>query len=327
MDLVDEQDRAGLFGQGLDHRLEPLLELAAELGSGKQRAQVERIQGRVFEDLRHLAFVDGERQAFRERSFPYTGLADVDRVVLPPPAEDLDGPLDLRLAAHERVEPAVGGARDQIDAIGGERIVGQAAVLVVALRLRVQLVVVSRRPHAGLVPHFQSAVRDVPEQIQPRNTLFFQQIQRVGVALAVERHQHVAAVDGLFPRRLHLHRCPLQHPLEGAGLFRIALAPFRKLGLRLGQVAFEVPFQLHQPGPAGAQDPRRDRVAQQRVEKVLQRHMLVPPRLGLGERQPQTRFQLFGDRQAHSGSIVHRKGNSAALAICSTVETLVSAIS
>src|SRR5207302_9163297 len=109
------------------------------------------------------------RQAFRERSFPYTGFTDVDRVVLPPPAEDLDGPLDLRLAADERVEAAVRGARDQVDAIGGERVIGEAAIFFIALRLSMQLVIVSRRPHAGLVPNFQRAVRDVPEQVQARN--------------------------------------------------------------------------------------------------------------------------------------------------------------
>ena len=43
VDLVDEQDRAGLLLNWLMTRLQALLEIAAILGSGDQRAEIERI--------------------------------------------------------------------------------------------------------------------------------------------------------------------------------------------------------------------------------------------------------------------------------------------
>src|SRR3546814_19039240 len=42
VDLVDEQDRAGLLLQLRDHALQALFEIAAVLGARDQRAQVER---------------------------------------------------------------------------------------------------------------------------------------------------------------------------------------------------------------------------------------------------------------------------------------------
>ena len=149
----------------------------------------------------------------------------------------------------------------------------------------------------------------------------------MGVALAEQGHQHGAGVDGFLSAGLHLHCRPLQHPLEGARLLGIAVIPVRQPRLAILKMLLEVALQLRQPRPAGAEDPRRDRVPEQRIEQVLQRHVLVPARLRFREGQPQGGFQLLGDRQAHSDSIVLKKGNSAALAICSTVVTLVSAIS
>ncbi len=43
-------------------------------------------------------------QPLDDGGLPDAGLADQDRVVLLPPAEDLDHPLDLRLAAEDRIE-------------------------------------------------------------------------------------------------------------------------------------------------------------------------------------------------------------------------------
>ena len=43
VDLVDEQDRLRIVGELLQHGLQPLLEIAAVLGAGEQRAHVERV--------------------------------------------------------------------------------------------------------------------------------------------------------------------------------------------------------------------------------------------------------------------------------------------
>jgi hypothetical protein len=54
VDLVDEEDRVGVVDQLLQHRLQALLEVAAVLGAGEQRAHVERIHLALGEDLGHL---------------------------------------------------------------------------------------------------------------------------------------------------------------------------------------------------------------------------------------------------------------------------------
>src|SRR5438132_189708 len=77
------------------------------------------------------------------------------------------------------------------------------------------------RPQAALVAHLEGAVGDEAEQIQPRHPLLLQEIEGVRIALAEERHQDRPCVDGLLSARLHLHRGPLQHPLEGSGLLGI----------------------------------------------------------------------------------------------------------
>ena len=53
VDLVDEQDRLRVLGELLQHRLQALLEIAAVLGAGEQRAHVERI---------HLVFLAAARE-------------------------------------------------------------------------------------------------------------------------------------------------------------------------------------------------------------------------------------------------------------------------
>jgi len=91
-----------------------------------------------------------------------------------------------------------------------------------------------------------------------------------------------------FPLDLHLHRRPLQHPLEGARLLRIAVEPVRKPRLAILKMLLQVALQLRQPRSAGAEDPRSaDRVAQQRIEQVLQRHVLVRRAFASREGQPQ----------------------------------------
>ena len=118
-----------------EHVLQPLLELAAELGAGDQRAHVER------EDLGASRgcggtslLVDAQRQPLDDGGLADAGIADEDRVVLATAAEHVDGPLELALAADQRVDAAGGRALHQVDGEGGERIARDGrAVLVVAV--------------------------------------------------------------------------------------------------------------------------------------------------------------------------------------------------
>ena len=132
--LVDEQDDlAFLLGEVVEHALQALLELAAELGAGDQRAHVEREDALVLQALGHLAIDDAQREAFDDRGLADAGLADQHRVVLGAPLQHLDGAADLVVAADHRVELAVGGALGQVDRVLLERLAALLGVRVLHL--------------------------------------------------------------------------------------------------------------------------------------------------------------------------------------------------
>ena len=114
--LVDEQDRVVGVPQLFDDLLEALLELAAVLGAGDERADVERQHALVEQRLRDVAGDDPVREALRDRGLADARLADQRRVVLRAAREDLDDPLDLLLAADDRVELAGPRGLGQVDA-------------------------------------------------------------------------------------------------------------------------------------------------------------------------------------------------------------------
>ena len=121
--LVDEQDDlAFLLGQVVEHGLEPLLELAAELGAGDQRAHVEREDALVLQALGHLAVDDALREALDDGGLADAGLADQHRIVLGAPLQHLDRAADLIVAPDHRIELAGAGARGQIDRVFFQRL-------------------------------------------------------------------------------------------------------------------------------------------------------------------------------------------------------------
>ena len=117
VDLVDEQDRLRALGQLLQHRLQPLLEVAAVLGAGEQRAHVERIHLVVAQQLGHVALVDPAREPFGDRGLADAGLADQQRIVLAPAAQHLDHALELVLAADQRIDLAGLGERVEVQIV------------------------------------------------------------------------------------------------------------------------------------------------------------------------------------------------------------------
>ncbi len=134
--LVDEQDDIAFGGRDLvQHRLQPLLELAAVLGAGDEGAEVERQQLLVLQALRHVAIDDPEGQPFGDRRLADAGLADEHGIVLRAAREHLDGAADLLVAADDRIELAVARGLGEVAgvflervilALGGSRIGGAA---------------------------------------------------------------------------------------------------------------------------------------------------------------------------------------------------------
>ena len=84
VELVDEEDRVVGVAELLDDLLEPLLELAAVLGAGDERPDVEGQDALVEQRLGDVAGDDPVGQALRDGGLADAGLADQGRVVLGP---------------------------------------------------------------------------------------------------------------------------------------------------------------------------------------------------------------------------------------------------
>ena len=102
--LVDEDDDVRVVGQLLHDRLEALFELAAVLGAGDDEGDVERQQALVGEEVRHVAADDLLGQALDDGGLADARLADQHGVVLGAAAQHLLHPLELVVAADQRVE-------------------------------------------------------------------------------------------------------------------------------------------------------------------------------------------------------------------------------
>jgi hypothetical protein len=122
--LVDEDDELPLaIGDLLEHRLEPLLELAAELGAREHGTDVQRDQRLVAQSLGHVAADDPLREPLHDRGLADAGLADQHRVVLGPPREHLHHAPDLLVPADHRVQLAAPRALGQVDREALQRLV------------------------------------------------------------------------------------------------------------------------------------------------------------------------------------------------------------
>ena len=108
----------------VEHGLEPLLELAAVLGAGHQRAHVEGEDRLVPQALGHVAADDALGEALDDRGLADAGVADEHRVVLRLAGQDLDDAADLAVPADDRVELAGPGVGDQVAAVLLQRLVG-----------------------------------------------------------------------------------------------------------------------------------------------------------------------------------------------------------
>ena len=186
----------GLSLELLQHRLQALLEVAAVLGAGEQRAHVERVDAGTSRRISGTSpSMMRQRQALGDRGLADAGLADQQRVVLAAAAQHLDHALDLVLAADQRIDLAGDGERVQ--------------VLRVAARARrldcVSGLGFAARPPARACParlrRLGDAVRDEVDDVEARHALLVQEVDGVRVLLAEDRHQHVGAGDFLLARR------------------------------------------------------------------------------------------------------------------------------
>ena len=128
--LVDEEDDLSLrVGDLLEHGLQPLLELAAVLGSGDQRPHVERDDAFVLEAFGHVAAFDAAREPLDNRGLADAGLSDEHGVVLRAAGEHLDDAANLLVAADDRVELLLARHPRQIAPVLLQRLVRAFRVL------------------------------------------------------------------------------------------------------------------------------------------------------------------------------------------------------
>ena len=205
--LVDEEDDLALGVLDLgEHGLDPLLELAAVLRAGEERADVERPDALALEPLGHVAGDDPLREPLDDRGLPHSGVADQHRVVLRAPRQHLDHAPDLLVAADDRVELALLGELGQVAAELLERLVRALRIL-------------------GRDALAAAHLLQLREQLVARHD--------------VEREQQVLGRDELVLELAHLLLGAVEHAGErrrGARLLRRALqrGQAREIGLRLG---------------------------------------------------------------------------------------------
>ena len=118
MQFIDEKNNlAGGIGHFLQHRLEPILELAAKLGAGNQCAQVQGHQPFFFQAFRHVTVDDAQREPFHNGRLADAGLADENGIVLGSPRQNLDDAANFIVPANDRVEFSLAGQLRQVAAI------------------------------------------------------------------------------------------------------------------------------------------------------------------------------------------------------------------
>src|SRR5581483_9866660 len=105
--LVDEENDVAPLHDLFHDLLQALLELAAVLRARDERSEVERVDLLVLQQLRDLVGRDAGGEALDDGGLADAGLADQHGIVLRAPREDLHEPLDLGLAADDRVELAL----------------------------------------------------------------------------------------------------------------------------------------------------------------------------------------------------------------------------
>ena len=269
VDLVDEQDRVRQLLQRRQHALQALLEIAAVLGAGDQRAEVERVDHRLGQHLGHVALDDALGQAFGQRGLAHAGLAHVERVVLAPAAQHLDGALDFLRAPDQRVDLA---GRGQLVEVAGE--LGQRVGLRLALAA-LGLALAFLRLRGRLVLGAGDAVRDVVDDVEPVHVLLVEEVHRVGILLAEDGDQHVGAGHFLLAGGLHVVDRALQHPLEAQRRLGVAAIVFGELVDRDLDGLLQLLAQAREIGADRLEHGLGRGIVEQREHQVLDGHELV----------------------------------------------------
>ena len=129
--LIDEEDDLALALLHLvQDALQALLELAAVLGTGHQRAHVQAEHGAVLQVFGHIAPDDPLGQTLGDGGLADAGLTDQAGVVLGLTGQDTDDVPDLLIASDDRVQLLLAGQVHKVLTVFLEGIVGILRVVV-----------------------------------------------------------------------------------------------------------------------------------------------------------------------------------------------------
>ncbi len=129
--LVDEEhDLAFRLHDFVEHGLEAILELAAVLGAGDERAHVERDDFLVLQSLRHILIDDAPGESLDDGGLADAGLADEHGIVLRASREHLDDAANLLVASDDRIELAAARELREVAAVLLERLVFGFGILI-----------------------------------------------------------------------------------------------------------------------------------------------------------------------------------------------------
>ncbi len=239
VDLVDEQDRLRIRDQDLHHGLEALLEVAAIARAGEHRRHVERVE------LRRPSAAREPCSSTMRSARPSAS------AVLPTPGSPISSGLFFRRRHSTWIIRSSSSARPISGSIlpsrarcvrstqklssGFATLPSSLAVVLDAARAR------HDRTTAGL--DLRDAVRDVVDDVEPRHALLLEQVDRVRVALAEHRRDHVAGRHLLAAGGLDVHRRALEHALERERLIGSGLLALGKLVDLLVEEALEIAAQ------------------------------------------------------------------------------------
>ena len=202
MNFVDEENRLLALGERGDDRLEPLFEIAAEARARQQRAGIEREDLGALQRLLDVVGQEARCQAFGHRRLADAGVADEDRIVLAAPAEHLDGPLQFRGAADQRIEQPVPRAIGQVRAVRRQWVSGGARSRFADARQPVVVGVGGCLRRARR--RFRNAVRQIFEHVEPGHALLGKYGGGVSLRLLENCRQNIADLRLLALRALHV---------------------------------------------------------------------------------------------------------------------------
>ena len=151
-----------------------MLEVAAILGARQQRAHIQRINARAFEDFRHILLHDAPRQAFGNRRLADASLAHQQWIILAAPAQRLDHALKFGFASDQRVDLAGQSLRIEVQRIAFQHavIAGLLFGFIIALRWR---------SAANLA--FGDAMHDVIHHVQATDAAFREEMHCMRILL------------------------------------------------------------------------------------------------------------------------------------------------